>query len=95
MIKKLLITGGIGLVAYVLNYMRKEYDKNVEDYNNLVDKFNEMSDFIQDCDFYKYHDSADSDSNKRYITETFDMPDGSKQTVTRDVASGFSIISTK
>ncbi|MBR5401235.1 MAG: hypothetical protein IK102_05410 [Treponema sp.] len=60
MLKKLLITGGISLVVYVINYMRKEYDKNVEDYNNLVDKCNEMSDFINDCDFYRYHDSEDS-----------------------------------
>lgn len=94
MLKKLLITGGISLVVYVINYMRKEYDKNVEDYNNLIDKYNEMSDFINDCDFYRYHDSADSDSTRRYVKETFDMPDGSKQTVTHDVATGFSIIST-
>ena len=95
MLKKILITGGLGLIAYVVNYMRKEYDKNVDDYNKLVDKCNEMSDFINDCDFYRYHDSEASDSNRRYIKETYDMPDGSKQTVTRDVASGFSIVTTK
>lgn len=94
MLRKLLITGGISLVVYVINYMRKEYDKNVEDYNNLIDKYNEMSEFINDCDFYRYHDSKDSDSNRRFVKETYDMPDGSKQTVTHDVATGFSIIST-
>ena len=46
MLKQLLITGGIALVGYVVNEMRKEYDKNVNDYNNLLDKYHEMSDFI-------------------------------------------------
>ena len=42
MLKKLLITGGIGLTAYVINEVRKEYDKNVSDYNNLLDRYNEL-----------------------------------------------------
>lgn len=95
MLKKLLITGGIGLAAYVVNYMRKEYDKNVSDYNNLLDRYNEMSDFIQDCDFYKYQNSSSNDLNSRYVKETHNMPDGSKQTVTRDVATGFSLVTNK
>ena len=32
MLKKIFITGGIGLAVYVLNSMRKEFDKNVSDY---------------------------------------------------------------
>ena len=62
MLKKLLITSGIGLTAYVINEVRKEYDKNVSDYNNLLDRYNEL------CD-YKYHDSPNS--GKRYLKETF------------------------
>lgn len=38
MLKKLFITGGVVLVGYVINEMRKEYDKNVKDYNTLLDK---------------------------------------------------------
>ena len=42
MLKKIFITGGIALAAYVLNSMRKEFDKNVSDYNDLVDKYNDL-----------------------------------------------------
>lgn len=48
MLKKIFITGGIALAAYVLNSMRKEFDKNVSDYNDLVyilNKFSETFDF--------------------------------------------------
>lgn len=45
MFKKLLITGGIALAGYVINEVCKQYDKNVNDYNELVDRYNEMSDF--------------------------------------------------
>ena len=86
MFKKLLITGGIGLATYVINEVRKEYDKNVSDYNNLLDRYNEL------CD-YKYHDSPNS--GKHYLKETQVMPDGSVQTITKDVATGFSIVSNK
>ena len=92
MLKKLLITGGIGLLVYVVNYMRKEYDKNVDDYNDLIDSYNEMSDFIQGCDFYNYKDPKATDKNTRYIKESHVMEDGSTQTITHDVATGFSII---
>ncbi|MBQ5998887.1 MAG: hypothetical protein IJL70_05390 [Treponema sp.] len=84
MLKKFLITGGIGLAAYVINEVRKEYDKNVEDYNNLLDKYNDL------CD-YKYNKSPNS--GKRYIKETQVMPDGSTQTITKDAATGFSVVS--
>lgn len=76
MLKKFLITGGIGLAAYVINEVRKEYDKNVEDYNNLLDKYNKSP-----------------NSGKRYIKETQVMPDGSTQTITKDAATGFSVVS--
>ncbi len=39
MLKKIFITGGIALAAYVFNRTFKEYDKNVSDYNDLVDKY--------------------------------------------------------
>lgn len=42
MLKKIFITGGIALAVYVLNSMRKEFDKNVSDYNDLVDKYNDL-----------------------------------------------------
>ncbi len=87
MLKKLLIAGGVGLVVYVVNEMRKQYDKNVEDYNSLLD-------FIEKHDFYKKHDSYD-DKNSRYSTETKVMPDGKTYSVKKDVASGFSVISCK
>ena len=93
MLKQLLITGGIALVGYVVNEMRKEYDKNVNDYNNLLDKYNEMSDFIDKCDFYNYKDSKSNDENSRYVTEVQTMPDGSKREIKHDAATGFSIIS--
>lgn len=86
MFKKLLITGGIGLAAYVINEVRKEYDKNVSDYNNLLDKYNDLYD-------YKYHDSPNS--GKRYIKETQVMLDGLTQTIIKDAATGFSIVSNK
>ena len=95
MFKKLLITGGITLVGYVINEVRKEYDKNVNDYNNLLDKCNEMSNFINKCDFYNYKDSKANDKNSRYINEVQTMPDGSKCNIKRDVASGFSVITYK
>lgn len=49
--------GGIGtLVAsqiiYALNEVRKQYDTNVKDYNNLVNKYNELAEFIDNHDFY-------------------------------------------
>ena len=53
-----IIVGGIGtLVAssiiYALNEARKQYDTNVKDYNNLVDKYNELAEFIDNHDFYQ------------------------------------------
>ena len=95
MLKKLLITGGVALVCYVVNEMRKQYDRNVNDYNNLLDRYSEMSDFINKCDFYNYTDSKANDENSRYVTEVQSMPNGSKCNIKRDAASGFSIISYK
>ena len=95
MLKQLLITGGIALVGYVVNEMRKEYDKNVNDYNNLLDKYNEMSDFIDKCDFYNYKDSKSNDENSRYVTEVQTMSDGSSLQIKHDAATEFSIISYK
>ncbi len=92
MLKKLLITGGIALAAYVVNTVRKEYDKNVSDYNNLLDKYNKMSDFISK---YNYKNSKANEATSRYITEVQTMADGTKRNIQRDVASGFSIISYK
>ena len=93
MFKKLLIMGGIALVGYVINEVRKQYDENVNDYNDLVDKYNEMSDFIQNCNFYTYKNPKSTDENTRFYTESQTMPDGSKLNVKHDKASGFSIIS--
>ena len=70
MLKKLLITGGVTLVGYVVNEMRKEYDKNVNDYNKLLDRCTEMSNFIDKCNFYNYKVPKANDENSRYVTES-------------------------
>ena len=88
MLKKLLITGGIGLAAYVINYMRKEYDKNVSDYNNLLDKYNDLTGV-------RFHDYPAADVNKHYIKESQVLPDGTIQTITRDSETGFSLVTNK
>lgn len=88
MLKKLLITGGIALAGYVINEVRKQYDKNVNDYNDLADRYNEMSEYIQGNNYY-------TGKNNRFVTETYDRDDGSKIDVKHDRASGFSVISLK
>ncbi len=93
MLKKLLITGGIALVGYVVNEVRKQYDKNVEDYNNLLDRYNEMSDSINNGNFYNNKKSNIKNDNSRYVTEIQTMSDGSKCKIKKDLDSGISIIS--
>lgn len=95
MFKKLLITGGIALAGYVINEVCKQYYKNVNDYNELVDRYNEMSDFMDNCNFYTYKNPKASDKNTRFVTETHTRQDGSIQTVKHDRAIGFTIISSK
>ena len=95
MLKKLFITGGVALVGYVINEMRKEFDKNVKDYNTLLDRCTEMSNFIDKCDFYNYKYPKANDENSRCVTEVQTMSDGSHRSIKRDVASGFSIITYK
>lgn len=93
MLKKLLITGGIALVGYVVNEVRKQYDKNVEDYNNLLDRYNEMSDSINNGNFHNNKKSNIKNDNSRYVTEIQTMSDGSKCKIKKDLDSGISIIS--
>ena len=93
MLKKLLITGGIALVGYVVNEVRKQYDKNVEDYNNLLDRYNEMSESINNGNFYNNKKSNIKNDNSRYVTEIQTMSDGSKCKIKKDLDSGISIIS--
>lgn len=93
MLKKLLITGGIALVGYVVNEVRKQYDKNVDDYNNLLDRYNEMSDSINNGNFYNNKKSNIRNDNSRYVTEIQTMSDGSKCKIKKDLDSGISIIS--
>lgn len=76
MLKKIFITGGIALAAYVLNGMRKEYDKNVSDYNDLVDKYNDLLQSKKGKPF--------PDTSERLKKEVQVMPDGSQITVTHD-----------
>ena len=78
MLKKIFITGGIALAAYVLNSMRKEFDKNVSDYNDLVQSKN---------------GNHYPDSKERYKKETQVMPDGSEITVVHDSVTGFGVLS--
>ena len=85
MLKKIFITGGIALAAYVLNSMRKEFDKNVSDYNDLVDKYNDL---VQSKNGNHY-----PDSKERYKKETQVMSDGSQMTVVHDSVTGFSVLS--
>ncbi|WP_022932222.1 hypothetical protein [Treponema bryantii] len=93
MFKKLLITGGIAFVGYVVNEVRKQYDKNVDDYNNLLDRYNEMSESINNGNFYNNKKSNIKNDNSHYITEIQTMPDGSKCKIKKDLDSGISIIS--
>ena len=93
MLKKLLITGGIAFVGYVVNEVRKQYDKNVEDYNNLLDRYNEMSDSINNGNFYDNKKSNVKNDNSRYVTEIQTMADGSKCKIKKDLTSGISMIS--
>ena len=93
MLKKLLLTGGIALVGYVVNEVRKQYDKNVEDYNNLLDRYNEMSDSINNGNFYNNKKSNIKNDNSRYVTEIQTMSDGSKCKIKKDLDAGISIIS--
>lgn len=95
LLKKLLITGGVALVGYVINEMRKEYDKNVKDYNTLLDRCTEMSNFIDKCNFYNYKALKANDEKSHCVTEVQTMPDGSYRSFKRDVASGFGIITYK
>lgn len=93
MFKKLLITGGIAFVGYVVNEVRKQYDKNVDDYNNLLDRYNEMSESINNGNFYNNKKSNIRNDNSRYVTEIQTMSDGSKCKIKKDLDSGISIIS--
>ena len=95
MFKKLLISGGIALAGYVINEVRKQYDKNVNDYNALLDRYNEMLDFMDNCHFYTYKKLDASDKNTRFVTDSQTRQDGSIQTVKHDRATGFTIISSK
>ena len=93
MLKKLLIIGGIAFVGYVVNEVRKQYDKNVDDYNNLLDRYNEMSESINKGDSYNNKTSNPNNDNLHYVTEIQTMPDGSKCKIKKDLDSGISIIS--
>ncbi|WP_308690050.1 hypothetical protein [uncultured Treponema sp.] len=93
MLKKLLITGGIAFIGYVVNEVRKQYDKNVDDYNNLLDRYNEMSESINKGDSYNNMTSKANNDNLHYVTEIQTMSDGSKCKIKKDLASGISIIS--
>lgn len=93
MLKKLLITGGIALVGYVVNEVRKQYDKNVEDYNNLLHRYNEMSNSINNENSYNNKNSTANNENSHYVTEVQTLPDGSKCKIKKDLDSGISIIS--
>ena len=85
MLKKIFITGGIALAAYVFNRTFKEYDKNISDYNDLVDKYNDL---LKSKNGNHY-----PDSKERYKKETQVMPDGSEITVVHDSVTGFSVLS--
>ena len=100
MLKKLLIGGAVTLgTAFVIavgNEVRKEYDKNVDDYNELLEEHKKLRDFVDSCDFYEYKDGSskkDGDEKNRFVTETEESSDGLKQTIKHDKVSGFSVIS--
>ena len=99
MIKKLIGTCITATVLAVTGKVVSDYAetkpalKNVNDYNELVDRYNEMSDFIDNCNFYTYKNPKASDKNTRFVTETQTRQDGSIQTVKHDRATGFTIIS--
>ena len=62
MLKKIFITGGIALAAYVFNRTFKEYDKNISDYNDLVDKYNVL---LQSKKGKSFPDSSERFKKKR------------------------------
>ena len=93
MLKKILVGGTVailgGMTAYVINEMRKEWDKMVSDYNDLAD-------FINKCDFYEYRDGSaksEGDQKHRFKTETQEVKNGGSCTVLRDKVSGFRVYS--
>ena len=97
MIKKLLVGGTVALVgAFIgalIEQMAHQWDENVADYNSLLEKCNEMSDFIDSCDFYEYKDPKATDKTNRYSTEEQTMSDGTKFKIKHDAATGFSVLS--
>ena len=89
MLKKILIGGAVALTVYVVNEMRKEWDKMANDYN-------ELADFVESCDFYRYQDGSDTksgDEKHRFVTETEEADGGFVRKTKRDKVSGFSVLS--
>lgn len=85
MLKKFLIAGGIGLAVYSFIRTHIEYEKNISDYNDLVDKYNDLAEAKKMQSKYVPSD--------RYKKETQVMPDGSKMTITHDSVTGFKLVS--
>lgn len=93
MLKKIFVGGAVailgGMTAYVINEMRKEWDKMVYDYNNLAE-------FVDKCDFYEYKDGStksEGDQKYRFETEKREDKNGGTCIVRHDKASGFSLYS--
>ncbi|MCH5288948.1 MAG: hypothetical protein J1E32_03420 [Treponema sp.] len=92
MLKNILIGGAAALICVLV----KELCQTIDDYNALVDKYNESIEFIRSCDFYRYSDGSkkeDGDAAKRFVTETETLADGTRRTAKRDAASGLTVIS--
>ena len=92
MLKNILIGGAAALICVLV----KELSQTIDDYNELVDKYNENIEFIRSCDFYRYSDGSKKeagDAAKRFVMETETLADGSRRTAKRDVATGLTLIS--
>ena len=101
------ILKGVGIVSAIagVGYILYEYNQNLKDYNELVEKTKKLSDFINDHDFYiredvkkeilKKQPDANPESASRFIKNTYENNDGKIVEEKVDKVSGFKVISVK
>src|SRR5574344_674261 len=101
------ILKGVGIVSAIagVGYILYEYNQNLKDYNELVEKTKKLSDFINDHDFYiredvkkeilKKQPDANPESTSRFIKNTYENDDGKIVEEKVDKVSGFKVISVK
>lgn len=80
----------LGVLGYAVKEAIGEYDKNVEDYNKLVDDCNVLSQFIEDHDFYEKRQGARRNAPLEKVEE-FVNDSGQNVKVFEDANSGFKV----